>query len=95
MCLTRNSRKVKIGNRVIRVDRCLVGTIKWLNALSIETVACCCGHGKYFKTIICKDEDKFIEFYSQKVILRKAKFYRKDPGGFFFIPEALIKMVKS
>ena len=61
-------------------------------SFSVEkTVACCCGHNKYPMTIVVKDKyGNIYELFSQKVLPRKKKFYKKDEEGYYFIPETLI-----
>jgi len=34
------------GRREIKVDACIAPLVQMLNDYGIETVACCCGHGK-------------------------------------------------
>lgn len=90
----------KYGDR--RIDPCLNYLIRLLNkAPKIETVACCCGHGKYPLTIVIKGKtwddktkkfiDCFIEVISKSIIFRKKKFYKRDSEGYHYIPEAVIK----
>jgi hypothetical protein len=77
-----------------RIDKCIKPLIRRLNTMDINTYACCCGHGKYPMTIICKTEKgNFYEFTTLTWILRKRKFYVKDKQGYYFIPECQRKKV--
>lgn len=75
------------------IDPCLRPLIKWLNKEGHETVASCCGHGKYPMTIVVEiywaEKTKFVEVLSGITIHRKKKFYKKDKKGFYFIPETV------
>jgi len=63
-----------------------------LQLLNIETLASCCGHGKYPMTIVIKGILGYpLEIFSNKTILRKKKFYKKDKDGYYFIPETIKK----
>lgn len=61
--------------------------IKMLNGMEIETFACCCGHGRYFPTVVVKYNGQPTEFYTGTKIPRKKRFYFKDKSGYFYIPE--------
>ena len=76
-----------------RIDPCLVEFINELRIdFGIETLASCCGHGKYNPTIIYKNAyGEIVEFYT-KILLenepRKShKYYKKDKDGYYYIPE--------
>lgn len=73
-----------------RIDPCLKEEIKELNQL-FTTLACCCGHGKYPKTIIIKSliKGKPFEIFSRRFIPRKKRFYKKDKQGYYYIPETI------
>jgi len=69
--------------------------IELLNSLRLITRACCCGHGKYPKTVVIErtninGEVINLELISGKIIPRKKLFYKKDKQGFYFIPESLL-----
>ena len=74
-----------------RIDRCMRYAISYLNTRGIKTLASCCGHNKYPKTLIVEhDTNKLpIEIFSLKFIMRKKRFYKKDNKGFYFIPEII------
>lgn len=92
-----------------RIDKCMRREIKvFVRAIEllkpyllepIEVVACCCGHGKYPKTIVLKygggndhsmrELPTYIEHFSQVEILRKRKFYKRDEEGYYYIPEVI------
>lgn len=40
------------GRKRIKVDACIAPLIQMLNDYGIETIACCCGHGKTAKSSI-------------------------------------------
>lgn len=52
MCKWGKYKKVKVihQNKKVKVDKCLVRLVKVLNKYGIETIACCCGHGKTAKS---------------------------------------------
>lgn len=69
------------------IDKCMRPIIKTLQDSGIKTLACCCSHGKYQKTIVIRKDGENIEMLSNTVIPRKKKFYRKDKNGYYYIPE--------
>src|SRR4030067_1658927 len=88
MCLKRNSRWVILNGKKFRVDACIRDLIQSLNYEGLETLACCCGHGKYPVTIIYRRNRYIYDFCSGSMILeRKKKYYKRDKYGLFFIPE--------
>jgi len=87
MCSSRNSRRISIQGRNIRVDGCMKDLILDLNEHEIKTLACCCGHGKYQQTIIVTDGKRIYEFFTDTTIPRKRNFYRTDTDGFYYLPE--------
>jgi len=40
------------GRKKIKVDACIAPLVQMLNDYGIETIACCCGHGKTAKSHI-------------------------------------------
>jgi len=94
MCQKRNSIKIWIhkksnGYSCIRIDPCLVHVITLLNEKDshLETLASCCGHGKYPMTIVVRSVWKTWEVFSGIELKRKKRFYVKDSEGFYYIPE--------
>jgi len=74
----------------IRVDACMRHLINSLSMHGYRTVGCCCGHGKYPMTIVCKTgSNKFFDLISGVDIPRKKRFYKKDSEGYYFIPEVI------
>ncbi|MEK6879856.1 MAG: hypothetical protein AABY22_09630 [Nanoarchaeota archaeon] len=73
------------------IDSCMKTQIKQLNKKGITTLACCCGHNKYPKTIVIKHNLNSMpyEIYTKEYLLRKKRFYRKDKQGYYYIPEVL------
>jgi len=42
--------KLFSGRKRIKVDACIAPLVQMLNDYGIETIACCCGHGKVAKS---------------------------------------------
>lgn len=91
MCHSRNSTKVIINNKFVRIDKCMGHLIEFINQQKgIKTVACCCGHHIYPMSIIVRDKTGFIwDLMSIKKIPRIKRFYRKDKDGYYYIPEVM------
>jgi hypothetical protein len=70
-----------------RIDPCMRKEILDMQSSGITTLASCCGHGKYHKTIIIKTPIGPMEYYIQIPISRKKRFYMRDKNGVFYIPE--------
>lgn len=86
-----------------QIDKCMREEVKEFNKAlkllkpytdNLKIVACCCGHGKYKKTIVIKrkadskDElDSYFEHFSLIDIPRSRNFYVKDKQGYYYIPE--------
>ena len=74
------------------IDECMRGLIKMLNLhlkKQYEIVACCCGHGIYPSTLLVRNKDVVIDFFSGNLIPRKRNFYKKDKNGYYYIPECV------
>jgi len=69
------------------IDECMKEFIFRLNQYGVETISCCCGHGKYPMTIVVEDSAGIFDIVSGKEIPRKKKFYKKDKQGYYYIPE--------
>jgi len=82
---------VELGNvvpKIVRLDACIVDEVESKSIISNHTMACCCGHGKYKKTLVMFDRGGMaFELYSGVKIPRRRRFYKKDPEGFYYIPE--------
>ena len=95
MGLLRMCEKVDYCN--VRIDKCLKVFIDNLNIVlhgNVETIASCCGHGKYPMSIVVKvRRNKYrlsiYDLVSGKEIPRTRNIYRRDDGGYYFIPEAI------
>ena len=73
--------------KAFRCDPCMGILLQNINR-HIETIAHCCGHGKYAMTIICRDKDgKAFDLCSNIWMQRKILFYKRDAAGIFYIPE--------
>ena len=72
------------------IDPCMKKVIGNLQLENVETLACCCGHGKYPMTIVIRGLMGLpVEIFSNKTIFRKKKFYKRDKQGYYFIPEVV------
>jgi len=73
------------------IDPCMKKEIEKLNKRGIVTLACCCGHGKYPKTIVAKHNLNGIPYERgiKEYLPRKKKFYKKDKQGYYYIPEVM------
>lgn len=94
MCLKRNLTEIPYGNQAnqyAKVDDCIAKEIIELNKKGTPTLASCCGHKVYKKSIIVLHKDGItrIEKFSKKIIPRKKRFYKKDKQGYYYIPETL------
>ena len=86
MCKKHNPRKI---------DDCMKVMIKYVESLKFETLACCCGHGRYFPTLVVRRKGKGryrkklepFDLLSNVVMKNKRKFYKKDKKGYYYIPE--------
>ena len=91
MCNKRNSKRMCIEGRVIKVDECISDEIyKWL-MIGYITLGSCCGHGIYPQTIVLKNGSSGLVVPQGIVIERKKRFYRKDEQGYYYIPETINK----
>lgn len=87
--------KFNIKNGGRRMDACMEKIVLLIRTTNYIPLACCCGHGKYPMTlVVSNNRGKIFEYFSEVEIPRKAKFYRKDKKGYYFIPE-VIKENKS
>jgi len=77
------------------IDPCMKNVMEFLNCYDIDTLACCCGHGKYPPTIVVEHDEMIMEIFSGEVIPRKKKFYRRDKQGVYYIPETIKEVKKT
>ena len=94
MCQKRNSTEIPYANQAnifAKVDDCIAKELIRLNRKKIYTLASCCGHNRYKKTIVVLDKDNAtrMEYFSKKIIPRKRRFYRTDMEGYYYIPETI------
>jgi len=73
--------------KTFRIDPCMEDELRRLRESGIRTLACCCGHSRYHKTIVVPTGGEIIELFSGVKIPRKKRFYVKDKDGFYYIPE--------
>jgi len=75
------------------MDPCMKDYIGMINRIlkpRYETKSCCCGHGKYPKTIVIGLKRKGVncfELFTGKLITRNKRFYKKDKEGYYYLPE--------
>lgn len=74
-----------------KIDTCMKKIVALINdATNYKTLGCCCGHGFYPMTVVVDDQrGRIFEYFSEVDIPRKKRFYVKDKGGFYFIPEVV------
>ena len=70
------------------IDKCMRILIENIGD-NCNTVACCCGHGKYPMTIVCEENGEYFDIVSNIEIPRTRKFYKKDKQGYYYIPECV------
>lgn len=77
-----------------QIDKCIRALIGFLQQRDYETVASCCGHGKYPVTVIIKQSHNgkpvFLEAFTETIIPRTRRFYVKDKEGIYYIPEVQV-----
>jgi tRNA(Phe) wybutosine-synthesizing methylase Tyw3 len=77
-----------------RIDKYLIRIIQEINnEKQFKTLASCCGHGKYIKTIVVKEKNtgRIFEYFT-KIELepkKRNRFYKKDSEGFYYIPKII------
>jgi len=97
MCKKRNSSYGIIvingtTTKKIRLDKCMHNIIQSLSFHGYITVGCCCGHGRYPMTIICKvsgNDDRYFDLISGEDVKKKigGGYYRLDKKEYYYIPE--------
>jgi len=77
------------GLRNLRLDACIKSFIRILNHMGVHTVACCCGHGRYPMTVICRlpTTDTYYDLISGTEIPRSTYFYQYDKDRYAYITE--------
>lgn len=75
-----------------RIDNCMREIVEKINKEGIyKTLASCCGHRKYPKSIVVKERETriILEYYTktQLQVKKRNRYYRKDNEGFYFIPK--------
>ena len=82
---------VKVGDKKIRVDKCMVYLIRHINEyMPCVTLGCCSGHGIYPMTIVVQENKGLrFELLSNITIPRTRRFYKKDKEGHYYIPEVI------
>jgi hypothetical protein len=78
-----------------QIDKCIRPLIKWLLKAGYAPVGSCCGHGKYPMTIVVRyienGKPTFYELLSNTKIPRSRRYYKRDEGGYYYIPEIIFK----
>ena len=75
-----------------RIDRCMTNLIDRMDGCeNLQTIASCCGHGRYPMTIVARNQFGGIYEVMSDVPLRSTqkKFYKRDMDGYYYIPEVL------
>jgi hypothetical protein len=93
MCHRGETKEVVIDGKSISIDRCLAPRVELLQEHGIKTLGSCYGHGRYHRTIIVEVDGHIIEYFTEKIIPRKKRFYRRDAKRIFFLPEVDEEMV--
>ena len=84
------------GTSNTRIDKCMVKLIKLIDTHpGIETLGCCCGHGRYNMSIVVKAKEQYDSKITFKIldlmigieIPRTRNFYKRDKKGYYYIPE--------
>jgi len=77
-----------------RIDKCLIEVIEKIKEVfDFETLSSCCGHGKYPKTIVCRNrQGEIFEFFSLKSLkkTKRNRYYKKDEQDYYYLNPALI-----
>ena len=72
------------------MDPCMRTLIEALRLDGLVTLASCCGHGRYPPTAIVRDDDgNAREYFTGRIIPRRRRFYRRDAGGMYYVPEVV------
>ena len=78
----------ELGPHGLFIDKCMVEDVQKVIDDGFETLGCCCGHGKYAKTILRGSlQEGAIEYFSGVHIPRTRRFYKTDDEGLYFIQE--------
>lgn len=56
-------------NRTVCIDECIIATIKALWAAGVQTLGCCCGHGKERASIVLADTGNLDDIVKTERIL--------------------------
>lgn len=84
----------------VRIDKCIRNLIYFLNQNGYITIASCCGHMKYPITVVVEyiknGNPYYSELFTNTIIPRKKRFYKKDKEGYYYIPEvSKIKRIRD
>ncbi len=71
------------------IDPYLKDEITALNNHNVVTVSCCCGHGKYPKTIVINFNGRLLDLVSNTIIPLRRGIYTRDPKGHYYIKEVM------
>jgi len=77
------------------IDECMRPLIQNLSGRltsEFKVIGCCCGHGKYPITLVTKHPNSKYpsEMFSNKLIPRVRKIYKRDKQGYYYIPETVL-----
>ena len=78
----------------MRIDQCLQQTIDKINSdPNLRTLASCCGHGRYLRTIFVQDisnkdykNGRVFEYYTRMTVKKpkRNRFYKRDKDGYYY-----------
>lgn len=68
-----------LGGRCRTIDRCIHHLVAALNAAGVETVACCCGHGKQLGSIALADGRELVIAPDRATAERLIRASSSDP----------------
>ena len=75
-----------------RIDSCLRWPVQVLQSLGYKTIASCCGHGRYPRTILYRDSQNVVRDFDSKHIIgvfnprikrRGQRWYVLDSVGYY------------
>jgi len=80
---------IQVRGRKFRVDGCMQEFIVSLNECGVETLGCCCGHGRYPMSVVVRNGNDIFDIFSGMNIPRTRRFYITDDEGYYYLPEVI------
>ena len=92
LCEVGTMKEIIIDGKSISVDSCIAESVNYINtelSKTFKSLGCCCGHGKYPKTIVVVElrTGEHFEYFTGTPIPRSRNLYYKDEEGIFHLPE--------